>query len=52
VRRNIYEGTAEVLPQEEQTVLSLAMIFFLFFRQQTQGFHTLPRDKLSCILML
>jgi hypothetical protein len=52
VRRNIYEGTVKVLHQEEVTILSLAMMCFLSFRQQTQGFHTFLRDKLSCIVIL
>ena len=49
VRRNIYQGTAEVLPWEEETIPSLAIICFLSFRQQAQGFHTLLRDRLASI---
>jgi hypothetical protein len=52
VRINIYQGTEEVLPQEEETIPSLAKICFLSFRQQTLGFHKLMGDKLASMSML
>ena len=49
VRRNIYQGTVEMLPQEEESIPTLAIICFLSFRQQTQDFHTLLRDRPASI---
>lgn len=42
----------EVFIREEETIPSLAIICFLSFRQQTQGFHTLLRDRFASISML
>lgn len=52
VRISIYQGAVEVPPQVEKTVPSLAIICFLSSRQQTQGFHTLLRERFASISML